>query len=110
MVSVLLGQKVKWNNYVHYVDRVSSFEAWPQQMSQDKFALAQAGFIYMKNGDIVECFACCVKVSQWAANDIPLTEHKKWSPDCVYLKLIGSSDTRAQRPGCGAFSSVFDDI
>lgn len=107
--TVLFGRKLKFNDYVQYVDRLSSFETWPQQMRQDKYALAQAGFIYTKEGDIVECFACGVRVSQWKTSDSPLIEHKKWSPECVYLKLVGSNDTNSQSSERGIFSSVFDD-
>lgn len=95
-LTVLFGQSLKTNDFVEYMDRLSSFESWPQQMNQDKYTLAQAGFIYKKEGDIVECFACGVKLSQWKHSDNPLTEHKKWSPECVYLKLTGSRDTSPQ--------------
>lgn len=107
--TILFGQSLKFNDFAEYVDRLTSFETWPQQMNQDKYTLAQAGFIYKKEGDIVECFACGVKLSQWKSSDNPLTEHKKWSPECVYLKLTGARDRRTQSSGCGA-SSVFADI
>lgn len=108
--TVLFGRKLKFNDYAQYVDRLSSFETWPQQMHQDKYTLTQAGFIYTKEGDIVECFACGVRVSQWKTSDIPVTEHKKWSPECIYLKLTGSTDTNAESSECGIFSSAFDDV
>ena len=58
----------------------------------------------------MECFACGVKLSQWKPSDNPLTEHKKWSPECVYLKLTGSRNMSTQSSGCAAFLSVFTDI
>lgn len=99
--TVIFGRGLKWSNFARYEDRVSSYETWPRQMNQDKHVLAQAGFIYMKEGDIVECFACGVRLSQWTANDVPLLEHQKWSPDCIYIKLVGSTgtDTRSAEYG-----------
>jgi hypothetical protein len=79
---------------VKYVDRLSTYRLWPKQLKQDKYELAQAGFFYTKEGDIVECFACGVIVSQWKANDKPLVEHEKWSPDCIYIKVIGSGENK----------------
>ena len=79
--TVLFGHILKWDNYAQYFQRHSSFETWPQQMQQDKNTLARAGFIYSKEGDIVECFACGVRISQWKTSDVPAVEHKKWSPD-----------------------------
>ena len=46
--TVLFGQSLKLNDFAEYVDSLSSFETWPQQMNQDKYTLAQAGFIYKK--------------------------------------------------------------
>ena len=109
-LTVLFGQSLKFNDFAEYVDRLSSFETWPQQMNQDKYTLAQAGFIYKKEGDIVECFACGVKLSQWKPSDNPLTEHKKWSPECVYLQLTGARDTSPQSSRSGAFSCIFDNV
>lgn len=106
--TVLFGNALKWNTYAKYNDRVSSFETWPQQMHQDKYTLAQTGFIYTTEGDIVECFTCGARVSQWASSDSPINEHSKWSLDCVYLKLTEFRDTSLQSSGLGAFICIFD--
>ena len=108
--TVLFGRKLKWDSYAQYFQRLPSFETWPQQMQQDKNTLAHAGFIYTKEGDIVECFACGVRISQWKTSDVPAVEHKKWSPDCIYLKLTGYTDTNSQSSERGAFSCMFDDV
>lgn len=88
--TILLGSRLKWSNYSKYEDRLSTFQTWPKQMKQDKYAMATAGFFYLKEGDIVECFACGVRMSQWTITDIPAIEHQKCSPDCSYIKLSGS--------------------
>lgn len=108
--TILFGIKLKRDSYVQYVDRLSTFEMWPQQMHQDKYTLAQAGFIYLKEGDSVECFACGVKMSQWKTSDVPITEHKKWSPECIYLKLTGSTDINSKSSEYRPFSCMFDDV
>ena len=72
-----------------YEDRLKTFEHWPKQLSPDKYALAQAGFYYTGEGDKVTCFACDMSVRQWERTDEPWTEHKKWSTNCVYLKMTG---------------------
>ncbi|KAL4231501.1 hypothetical protein ACF0H5_009079 [Mactra antiquata] len=61
-------------------------------MQQYQFDLADAGFFYTKESDIVECFACGVRVCQWMKEDVPANEHKKWSPDCVYISLTGTKE------------------
>jgi len=72
-----------------YEDRLQSFKQWPNQIVPDKYSLAKAGFIYRGEGDVVQCFGCNIRVSQWNRTDLPLAEHLKWSPDCIFLKMIG---------------------
>jgi hypothetical protein len=72
-----------------YEDRLQSFKQWPKQILPDKYNLARAGFIYTGEGDIVQCFGCSIRVSQWEKTDFPWAEHLKWSPDCVFLKMNG---------------------
>jgi hypothetical protein len=47
------------------------------------------GFLYTGQSDVVQCFGCNIRVSQWEKTDNPWSEHLKWSPDCVFLKMIG---------------------
>ena len=67
-------------------------------MKQDKYTLATAGFFYSKEGNIVECFTCGVRLSQWTLTGIPIIEHEKCSPHCMYIQLIGfrSKETNRQ--------------
>jgi hypothetical protein len=86
-----MRQKIKSIEYLFYEDRLGTFETWPKQMQQDKFSLAAAGLFYKNQNDLCECFACGVKLRQWELYDDALNEHKKWSPECVFLKMIGYS-------------------
>jgi hypothetical protein len=74
---------------IQYEDRLQSFMNWSKQLIPDKYAMAQAGFLYTGQSDVVQCFGCNIRVSQWEKTDNPWSEHLKWSPDCVFLKLIG---------------------
>ena len=78
-----------------YEDRLSTFVLWPSQIVPNKFQLAKAGFYYMEKGDEVICFACAIKLNSWERTNVPLDEHFKWQPNCIFLKMIGyeSSDT-----------------
>ncbi|KAK6177374.1 hypothetical protein SNE40_015487 [Patella caerulea] len=51
-------------------------------------ALAKAGFYYQGPGDIVHCFCCHIELKNWERHDIPLGEHYKWSPDCLFLYTL----------------------
>lgn len=90
--SCLFGCPVKATNYLFYEDRLQTFQNWPRQISPNKFDLAKAGLYYTGEGDIVKCFACAVRLHQWLAKDTALEEHRKWSPQCVFLKIVGSKD------------------
>ena len=78
---------------VYYRDRVLSFEKWPLQLKQNKHSMAQAGFYYTKNSDIVTCFSCGICISQWLKSDEAWAEHQRWSPNCHYLKMVGFKET-----------------
>lgn len=81
--------KLNASSFLFYEDRLSTFQNWPRQFSSNKFPLAKAGLYYTGESDIVKCFACGVRLHQWLTNDTALAEHKKWSRDCIFLKMIG---------------------
>lgn len=87
--------------YLPCKDRLNTYQRWPKQMSQDKYSLAAAGLFYIGEGDICECFSCGVRISQWELFDNVLSEHYRWSKDCLFLKMIGYCQARSdecQRP------------
>ena len=107
-----------WSNrdMTFYQERLQSFKDWPKQLIPDKFSLAKAGFYYTGEHDKVQCFACSVELTRWERTDDPWLEHKKWSSQCVYLKITGCgeekpcehpmqiSSSARQTTGFGAFS------
>lgn len=65
-------------------DRVRSFVNWPGVHTPEE--LAAAGFYYEGQGERVRCFSCDIELNQWIDEDVPLTEHLKYSKDCAFAK------------------------
>lgn len=77
--------------YKYYDARLNTFDAWPKQMTPDKYRLAKCGFVYSGKGDKVTCFQCGLHLKDWERNDDPWQEHYKWSSQCDYLNMTGWS-------------------
>lgn len=72
-----------------YEKRLDSYKHWPVQIYPNMYQLAEAGLYYTGEGDAVKCCCCGTVISQWWRTDNAWAEHYKWSPDCLYLKMIG---------------------
>ena len=70
-----------------YKHRYSTFAKWPKQMAQQPLMLVRAGFYYSGTGDFVTCFHCGISLKEWESNDDVVLEHKKWAPECKYLRM-----------------------
>lgn len=68
--------------------RIQTFNYWPQDLPVSPDDLAEAGFYYTGDRDLVRCFHCSVSVDQWVPGDIPVEEHIKHSPDCSFAKAV----------------------
>lgn len=79
----------KYESFICYEDRLSSFDTWSSQIIPDRYQLAKAGYFYSGFGDKVVCFSCDLKLYNWEKTDDPWIEHYKNSPDCLFLKLVG---------------------
>ena len=72
-----------------FAHRERTFDIWPRSHNGPKPSeLAMSGFYYTGHGDITECFKCKTKVSQWDSDDSAINEHKRWSPNCEYLRYL----------------------
>ena len=78
----------------YYENRLSTFDTYPKQMLPDKIQLARAGLYYTGKSDVCQCFQCHVKLSAWERDDDAIKEHYKWSPQCEYIKMVGSPPPR----------------
>jgi hypothetical protein len=87
--SVVFKTSFSSPQYCMYEDRLETFRCWPNQITPSKSELAEAGMYYTGEGDIVKCFCCNLRLSQWLSTDNAWAEHRKWSPQCLYLKMIG---------------------
>ena len=79
--------------------RLHSYQTWPKFLPTTPPALAKAGFVYTGCGDSVFCFYCNTKLKDWKPTDCPEEEHRKWSPNCPYIKMcfIGREEKANQR-------------
>jgi hypothetical protein len=68
--------------------RIASFKNWPSSAPVNAEDLAEAGFYYTGQEDVVCCFHCGVKVKQWVPGDIAIDEHIRHSPDCSYARQV----------------------
>ncbi|KAJ7315912.1 hypothetical protein JRQ81_002074 [Phrynocephalus forsythii] len=72
--------------------RVATFAHWPfvSDCSCTPDRMAEAGFIHCpaENApDVAQCFVCLKELEGWEPDDDPLEEHRKHSPNCVFLTL-----------------------
>jgi len=73
--------------YTTFSSRLKTYNSFPSTTSQDKYSLAESGFIYSGVKDIVECFFCGLVLHDWETNDVPWIEHSAWNPNCIFVLL-----------------------
>lgn len=71
-----------------YHVRVETYANWPSDLDQRPNALAEAGFYYTGEDDVVRCHYCDGGLRQWEPGDVPWTEHARWFPFCKYIVKI----------------------
>lgn len=72
------------------VNRLDTFVNWPVS-HKSPHTMASAGFFYLGCGDVVECAFCHNQLNDWSLEDVPLEEHRKFSPHCSFVisKFLG---------------------
>lgn len=65
--------------------RLETYKDWPSD-SISKHTLAEAGFEYTGQDDIVQCPYCRVEGYRWVAGDNPMEDHRNWSPNCPFVR------------------------
>lgn len=69
----------------NYHERLATFQHWPVTfLSSEK--LAQSGFYYLGYRDEVRCAYCKVEIMRWVQGDDPFKDHKRWAPQCPFVK------------------------
>lgn len=62
-----------------------TFLLWPKAADITVEELVKTGFFYTGIGDAVTCFSCQVTLEDWQVEDNPEEEHRKASPDCLFV-------------------------
>lgn len=94
-------------------ERLKTFTNWPISFITPE-QLAQNGFYYLGRGDEVRCAYCKVEIMRWVEGDDPAKDHKKWAPQCPFLRkspngMNGVGEGSAEgRDECGAQGATRD--
>lgn len=64
--------------------------------------LAQAGFYYTDEEDIVKCPYCLISLHDWKPMDVPLLDHVRYAPQCRYLQRQLISNEKMRNDGYGS--------
>ena len=70
--------------------RLTTFKDFPTSAPVSALRLAQAGFYYTGERDVVKCFSCGETYQGWQLGDRPTLVHARISPSCA---LVRGSDT-----------------
>lgn len=79
-------QVARFPEYSKPAAREGTFRDMPQSMTQSIDELVEAGFFYTGQDDCVRCFHCGIFIRNWEPGDDPWSEHRHWSPTCVFIK------------------------
>ena len=75
----------KLENYQFEEERIKSFVGWPLNEAHAE-KMAEAGFVYTGQEDLVYCFSCNIKLDRWSKHVEPLLRHKEESPACSFMR------------------------
>ncbi|KAI0227463.1 E3 ubiquitin-protein ligase XIAP [Lamellibrachia satsuma] len=86
VVRLIKRPPFKGNEEMQYEGvRLKTFNNWPNWAAVWPTLLAKAGFYYTGIADQVACFCCSGRLKTWEAGDSPLTEHKRFFPQCRFV-------------------------
>ncbi|XP_030025462.2 death-associated inhibitor of apoptosis 1 isoform X2 [Manduca sexta] len=96
-------------------ERLKTFDKWPSTYVTPE-ELARNGFYYLGRGDEVRCAFCKVEIMRWAEGDDPAKDHKRWAPQCPFLRNLsngtnGSGEGSSEgRDECGARAATREPV
>lgn len=73
--------------YHHESERLRSFKNWPLAFIRPS-QLAEAGFYFLRVNDHVRCAYCGIEIGSWEEGDVPVSEHRRHNPKCVFLNEV----------------------
>ena len=80
---------LQFPDYSKETIRLQSFKHWGGVLPAQE--LAEGGFYMIARRDVVKCFSCDVVVQEWERSDNVIDEHRKYSPNCSFVKAFISS-------------------
>ena len=92
-LNVLLHAKAKNPEFLLYEDRLKTYDQWSFSNIASPRDLAQSGFFYTNNLDVVKCFCCGLYLYRWTSFHSPDVQHKHHRKQCLYLKFREASIT-----------------
>ncbi|CAG2186109.1 BIRC7_8 [Mytilus edulis] len=70
--------------------RIATFDDWRRDIEQTPEILADSGFFYTGDDDVVRCHYCDGGLRNWEPGDVPWEEHGRWFPFCKFvIKMKG---------------------
>ncbi|BFY98343.1 hypothetical protein BsWGS_01381 [Bradybaena similaris] len=78
---------VKYPQFQDEATRIKTYITWPRMLTSVFPAekMAKCGFFYTGFNDKVTCFACGVGLYNWPSDAVPIEQHLKASPHCMFL-------------------------
>jgi len=71
-----------------YQKREATFYRYWRNYNVKPENLAKAGFFYFNLDDQVQCVFCFEILKNWKPRQIPLLEHKKRNPNCIFVQKM----------------------
>ncbi|XP_053392264.1 baculoviral IAP repeat-containing protein 3-like [Mercenaria mercenaria] len=77
----------RYPDYMEQQKRQASFSTprWSVDNKPEPFLLAECGFFFTGNQDLVRCHQCGIGLKDWVREDDVLTEHVKHSSSCDFI-------------------------
>jgi len=67
--------------------RLATFNGnWSNATLPDVREMAKSGWFYLGDLDRVQCAFCAGVLRNWGANDLPMTEHSRHFPKCLFVR------------------------
>ncbi|VDI28245.1 baculoviral IAP repeat-containing protein 7/8 [Mytilus galloprovincialis] len=84
--------KLKYPQFQLVKSRLQTYTNWKYSSKQQPILLAEAGYFYTGEADIVRCFCCDLGLAEWDAQDDPWVEHARHNSRCLFLKREKGED------------------
>ena len=75
------------------MNRLKTFEHWPNRGKPTPQQLAENGFYFTGHFDGVECYSCGLRLKNWGPKDSPVEEHFKYNKKCQFNRQFLPADT-----------------